>query len=72
VPADDQSSLSQVFGQPPWTVLLINFEGDFEIVDDFLGEYVGIGKATRFIDAFVFEPERVEARKRPPLSPSEY
>ncbi|MBI2349924.1 MAG: hypothetical protein HYV00_00295 [Deltaproteobacteria bacterium] len=37
------------------------FEGGFEVFDDFLGQDVGIGKVVGFFDAFIFEPEDVEA-----------
>jgi hypothetical protein len=37
------------------------FEGGFEIVDDFLGKNVGIGKIVGVFEAFVSEPEDVEA-----------
>ena len=33
------------------------FEGDFEIVDDFLGENVGIREIVEFFEAFVSEPK---------------
>jgi hypothetical protein len=38
------------------------FEGSFEIFDDFLGEHVGIGRVIGLFEAFVSEPEDVEAR----------
>ena len=38
------------------------FEGSFKIFDDFLGEHVGIGKVIGLFEAFVSEPEDVEAR----------
>jgi hypothetical protein len=31
------------------------FEGGFEVVNDFLGEYVGLGKIVGLYEAFVFE-----------------
>ncbi len=37
------------------------FEGGFEIVDDFQGKNVGIGKIVGFYEAFVSEPKDVEA-----------
>jgi hypothetical protein len=37
------------------------FEGGFEVVDDFLGEYIGIWKIVGVFEAFVSEPEDVEA-----------
>jgi hypothetical protein len=37
------------------------FEGGFEIFDDFLGQNVWIGKSARFFEAFVSDPEDVEA-----------
>ena len=37
------------------------FEGGFEIVNDFLGENVRIGEIVGFFQAFVSEPEDVEA-----------
>jgi hypothetical protein len=36
------------------------FEGRFEIFNDFLGEYVGIGKVGVFFASFVSRPEAVE------------
>jgi hypothetical protein len=39
------------------------FEGGFEVIDDFLGENVGIGEIVGVFEAFVAEPENVEARK---------
>jgi len=38
------------------------FEGSFKIFDDFLGEHVGIGRVIGLFEAFVSEPEDVEAR----------
>jgi hypothetical protein len=37
------------------------FEGGFEVVDDFLSKNVRIGKIVGFFQAFVPEPEDVEA-----------
>jgi hypothetical protein len=37
------------------------FEGGFEVIDDFLGENVGIGKIVGDFEAFVSEPEDVES-----------
>ncbi len=37
------------------------FEGRFEILDVFLGENVGVGKIVGVFEAFVSEPEDVEA-----------
>jgi hypothetical protein len=37
------------------------FEGGFKVVDDFLGENVGIGEIVGFFQAFVSEPENIEA-----------
>ena len=37
------------------------FEGGFEIIDDFLGKNVGIGKIVGIFEAFVSEPEDIEA-----------
>jgi hypothetical protein len=37
------------------------FERGFEVVDDFLGENVGIGKIVGVFEAFISEPEDVEA-----------
>jgi hypothetical protein len=37
------------------------FEGNFEVADDFLGENVRIGQIVGFLEAFVAEPEDVEA-----------
>jgi len=37
------------------------FEGGFEILDDFLGENVGVGKTVGVFEAFVSEPEEIEA-----------
>jgi hypothetical protein len=37
------------------------FEGGLEIFDDFLGEYVGIRKVVGLFEAFVSQPEDVEA-----------
>jgi hypothetical protein len=37
------------------------FEGGLEFFDDFLGEYVGIGKIVGFFATFVSDPEDVEA-----------
>jgi hypothetical protein len=39
------------------------FERGFEIIDDFLGEYIGIGKIVGVFEAFVSKPEDVEAKK---------
>jgi len=36
-------------------------EGGFEVFDDFLSEHVGIGKIVGIFQAFVSEPEDVEA-----------
>ena len=36
-------------------------DGGFEIVDDFLGDDVGVGKVRGVFEAVVFEPEDVEA-----------
>jgi hypothetical protein len=36
------------------------FEGGFEVLDDFLGENVGIGEIVGVFKAFVSEPEDVE------------
>jgi hypothetical protein len=36
-------------------------EGGFEVIDDFLGENVGVGKVVGAFDAFVSEPKDVEA-----------
>jgi len=38
------------------------FEGGFEIIDDFPGENVGIGKVVGIFEALVAKPEDVEAR----------
>jgi hypothetical protein len=49
------------------------FEGGFEVFDDFLGQYVGIGKVVGYFEAFVFEPEDLEVgfvAVRPPLLPA--
>jgi hypothetical protein len=35
------------------------FEGGFEVVDDFLGENVGIGKILGVLQAFVAKPKGV-------------
>jgi hypothetical protein len=37
------------------------FEGGFEILADFLGEHVGIGKVLGLFEAFVSATEDVEA-----------
>jgi hypothetical protein len=37
------------------------FTSGFEVVDDFLGENVGIGKIVGVFEAFISEPEDVEA-----------
>jgi hypothetical protein len=37
------------------------FDDDFDVIDDFLGENVGIGKVVGAFEAFVPEPEDVEA-----------
>jgi hypothetical protein len=37
------------------------FEGGFEVIDDFLGENVGIGKIVGVFEALVYKPEDVEA-----------
>ena len=37
------------------------FEGGFEVVDNLLGENVGIGEIVGVFEAFVREPEDVEA-----------
>jgi hypothetical protein len=37
------------------------FQGGFEVFDDFLGEYVGIREVVGFFEAFISEPEDVEA-----------
>jgi len=37
------------------------FEGDFQVVDDFLGESIGIGKIVRVLETLLSEPEDVEA-----------
>jgi len=37
------------------------FEGGFEVVDDFLGENVGIGEIVGVFEALVSEPKDVEA-----------
>jgi hypothetical protein len=39
------------------------FERGFEIIDDFQGENVGIGKVVGVFEAFISEPEDVEAKK---------
>ena len=39
------------------------FTSGFEVVDDFLGENVGIGKIVGVFEAFISEPEDVEAKK---------
>jgi hypothetical protein len=38
-----------------------SFDDDFDVIDDFLGENVGIGKVVGAFEAFVPEPEDVEA-----------
>jgi hypothetical protein len=37
------------------------FEGGFEVLDDFLGKDIGIGKIVGFFEAFVSKSENVEA-----------
>ena len=37
------------------------FEGGFEVVDDFLGDHIGIGQIGGVFEGVVFEPEEVEA-----------
>jgi hypothetical protein len=37
------------------------FEGGFESLDDFRGEKIGIGEIVGFFEAFVAEPENIEA-----------
>jgi len=37
------------------------FQGGFEVFDDLLGENVGIGEIVGVFEAFVAEPEDVEA-----------
>jgi hypothetical protein len=37
------------------------FEGGFEVVDDFLGEDVGVGEIVGVFEAFVSEPKDIEA-----------
>jgi hypothetical protein len=37
------------------------FEGGFEIFDDFLGKYIGIGEIVGFFKGFVSAPEDTEA-----------
>jgi hypothetical protein len=37
------------------------FESGFEVFDDLLGENIGIGEIVGFFEAFVSEPEDVEA-----------
>jgi hypothetical protein len=37
------------------------FDCDFEVFDDFLGEDIWIGEVVGFFEAFVSEPEDVEA-----------
>ena len=37
------------------------FEGGFEVFDDFLGEHIGIGEIVGLLEAFVADPEEVEA-----------
>jgi hypothetical protein len=37
------------------------FTGGFEVVDDLLGENVGVGKAVGVFEALISEPEDVEA-----------
>jgi hypothetical protein len=36
-------------------------EGGFEVFDDFLSEDIGVGKVVGLFQAFVAEPENVEA-----------
>ena len=53
-------------------------QGRLQVVGDFLGQYVGIGKIIGIFEALVLEPENVEVRlvplhqffvfKRPPLT----
>jgi len=38
------------------------FEGGFEVFDDFLGENVGVGQIVGVFEAFISEPQDVEAR----------
>jgi hypothetical protein len=37
------------------------FEGGFQVVDDFLGENIGIGKIVGFLETLLSELEDVEA-----------
>jgi hypothetical protein len=37
------------------------FEGGFEVVDDFLGEDVGVGEIVGVFEAFVSQPKDIEA-----------
>jgi hypothetical protein len=37
------------------------FERGFELFDDFLGQIVGVGQVVGLFEAFVAEPEDVEA-----------
>ena len=48
-----------------------SFEGGFKVVDDLLSENVGIGKIVGLFEAFISEPEDVEAfsRSKTSLSP---
>jgi hypothetical protein len=39
------------------------FQGGFEVVDDFLGENVGIGNIVGVLEDFVAEPEDVQNGK---------
>ena len=36
------------------------FEGGFEVLDDFLGEKIGIGEIVGFFKAFIADPEDIE------------
>jgi hypothetical protein len=47
------------------------FDCSFEIVDDPLGENVGIGEAVEFFEAFISESEDIETGV-PPLSSEVY
>ena len=38
-----------------------SFEGGFKVVDDLLGENVGLGEIVGFFEDFVAEPEDVDA-----------
>jgi hypothetical protein len=37
------------------------FESGFEVLNDFLGQQIGVGKIVGLFEAFVSEPEDVEA-----------